>query len=302
MRIICAGEAMAELRKAEAGFAVGFAGDTFNTAVYLRRLLEPAHQVAYLTQVGQDPLSQGFLDLAEAEGIETSSIRRDPLRNLGIYSVQTDARGERSFAYWRNQSAARQLFSDAQDLEALAGADVLLLSGISLAILSPEARSAVLDRIALLRAKGLRFAFDSNYRPRLWEDAATARETMARAWALADIALPSVDDEMALFGDKDAAAVLSRLRGWGCREGALKCGAEGPLPIDPATPRPEGLRPAARVVDTTAAGDSFNAGWLAAHARGLDATACMAQGHALAAHVVGQPGAIVDMTGFHPMA
>lgn len=302
MRIICAGEAMAELRKAGTGFAVGFAGDTFNTAVYLRRCLGPAHQVAYLTHVGQDPLSQGFLDLAAAEGIETAAIRRDPLRNLGIYTVQTDARGERSFAYWRSQSAARQLFGAPADLAALAGADVLLLSGISLAILTPEARNAVLDRVATLRAGGLRLAFDSNYRPRLWEDAETARQTMARAWALADIALPSVDDEMALFGDRDPAAVLARLRGWGCREGALKCGAEGPLPINPASERVPGLAPAARVVDTTAAGDSFNAGWLAAYARGLGDPARMAQGHALASYVVGQPGAIVDLAGFHGMA
>lgn len=299
MRVICAGEAMAELRADGAGFATGFAGDTFNTAVYLRRLWQG--EVAYLTRVGRDPLSAGFLALAGAEGIDTSAIPRDPDRNLGIYAVQTDAAGERSFFYWRSQSAARLLFQSGAELDALSGADLLLLSGITLAILSTAARESLFIRIAALRGQGLRLAFDSNYRPRLWEDAATARANMERAWRLADIALPSVDDEMALFGDADAGAVLARLRSWGCREGALKCGAAGPVPLDPAASAPQGLRPAARVVDTTAAGDSFNAGWLAAHLAGRNPQACMAQGHDLAAHVVGLPGAIVDMAGFHPI-
>jgi 2-dehydro-3-deoxygluconokinase len=297
MRIVCAGEAMAELRRTEAGFVVGFAGDTFNTAVYLRKL---GLEVSYLTRLGRDPLSEGLLAAAAGHGVDTSGVGRDGTRHLGIYTVQTDATGERSFAYWRETSAARLLFQDAAELQALEGVDVLLMSGISLAILSPAAREALFDRIAALRGRGLRFAFDSNYRPRLWEDAATARAVMERAFRLADLALPSLDDEMALWGDADAGAVLARLRGWGCRAGALKCGADGPLPIDPFEHPPRGLRPAAKVVDTTAAGDSFNAGWLAAHLAGR-ATA-LAEGHTLAAHVVGLPGAIVDLTGFHPTA
>lgn len=295
MRIICAGEAMGELRRQGAGFAVGFAGDTFNTSVYLRRLLGPGHQVAYLTRVGRDPLSQGFLDQAQAQDIDTSLVTRDPGRNIGLYAVQTDAAGERSFAYWRSLSAARQLFQAPEELEALQSCDLLLISGITLAILTPEARGALLDRVADLRDRGLRFAFDSNYRPALWEDAATARSTMERAWRLADISLPSVDDEMALHGDADAAGVLARLRGWGCRLGALKCGASGPLPIDPEEAPPQGLGPAPKVVDTTAAGDSFNAGWLAAWVEGAAPQARMARGHGLASFVVGQPGAIVDL-------
>jgi len=299
MRVICAGEAMAELRAEGAGFTTGFAGDTFNTAVYLRRFW--GGDVAYLTRVGHDPLSTGFLAAARAEGIDTATIRQDATRNLGIYAVQTDAAGERSFFYWRDQSAARLLFQHPAELDALAGADLLLISGITLAILTPEARRALLSRIAALRPQGLRLAFDSNYRPRLWEDAPTARAVMEQAWRLADIALPSLDDEMALFGDADAAAVLARLRGWGCQTGALKCGAAGPLPIAAGAEAPQGLPPAARLRDTTAAGDSFNAGWLAAHLAGRPPQACMAAGHALAIHVVGQPGAIVDTTGLHPI-
>lgn len=287
-RILCIGEAMAEIRSEGAGFAVGFAGDTFNTAVYCRRCLRSG-SVAYQTRIGNEPLSEGFLRLAGAEGLDLSATGREAGHNLGIYSVQTDAKGERSFAYWRSDSAARRMFLTAADFAALEGADLIYLSGITLAILTPAAREALLVRLAELRVAGARVAFDSNYRPRLWPDAETARQVIGRAWALADIALPSVDDEMALFGDADAASVLARL---GPREGALKRGAEGPLALRPGVTTPAFV-PAERVVDTTAAGDSFNGGFLAALAGGADTAAAMVAGHALARQVVGLPGAIV---------
>ncbi|GAB1479281.1 sugar kinase [Paracoccaceae bacterium] len=290
-RILCIGEAMAEIRSEGAGFAVGFAGDTFNTAVYCRRCLRSG-SVAYQTRIGNEPLSEGFLRLAGAEGLDLSATGREAGHNLGIYSVQTDAKGERSFAYWRSDSAARRMFLTAADFAALEGADLIYLSGITLAILAPAAREALLVRLAELRVAGARVAFDSNYRPRLWPDAETARQVIGRAWALADIALPSVDDEMALFGDADAASVLARL---GPREGALKRGAEGPLALRPGV-TPPAFVPAERVVDTTAAGDSFNGGFLAALAGGADTAAAMAAGHALARQVVGLPGAIVPTT------
>lgn len=294
MRIICAGEAMAELRPLSGGgFATGFAGDTFNTAVYLRRLW--AGSVGYVTRIGRDPLSEGFLASARAEGIDLGGVVRDMSRNLGIYALQVDATGERSFFYWRDRSAARLLFQDEGDLTALEGADVLFLSGITLAILSPDARTALIGRLAVLRARGMRLAFDSNYRPLLWEDADTARAVIGAMWRLTDFALPSVDDEMALFGDQDAGAVLARLRSWGCREGALKCGAAGPLPMDPGAAVPSGLNAEGTVVDTTAAGDGFNAGWLAARLMGRTGAEAMTLGHRVALRVVAQPGAIVDL-------
>lgn len=293
MRILCVGEVMAEIRGQGYGFAVGFAGDTFNTAVYAKRRLGARGQVAYLTRVGCEGLSDGVLRLAQAEGIGVDAVVRDAARNIGIYAVDTDAAGERSFAYWRERSAARMLFCDEAELVALEGCDLLYLSGITLAILAPAARERLLQRIGAVRARGVRFAFDSNYRPKLWEDAATAREVIGAAWEMADVALPSVDDEMALFGG-DEAAVLARLRAKG-RIGALKRGALGPVAMDAAAEVAERFAPAERVVDTTAAGDSFNGGYLAALALGLPEAERLQWGHETARHVVTLAGGIVDL-------
>ena len=293
-RLLAIGEVMAEIRTAgDDGFALGFAGDTYNTAVYAAREIGVPGAVAYLTRVGSEPLSAALVERAAGEGIDTTHVAVDPDRNIGIYSVSTDAHGERSFHYWRADSAARRLFAVEETAMFMPGAEIIYLSGITLAILAPAARHRLVEALAARRAAGTRIAFDSNYRPKLWEDAAAARAAMQALWEVTDIALPSIDDEMELFGDSGEAAVIDRFaeRSW---EGiAIKRGIRGPVsPHLDAAAHPD-FPPADRVVDTTAAGDSFNGGYLAAFLAGKDEAARLAAGHALAARVVGAPGAII---------
>lgn len=293
-RLLAIGEVMAEIRTAgDDGFALGFAGDTYNTAVYAAREIGVPGAVAYLTRVGSESLSAALVERAAGEGIDTTHVAVDPDRNIGIYSVSTDAHGERSFHYWRADSAARRLFAVEETAMFMPGAEIIYLSGITLAILAPAARHRLVEALAARRAAGTRIAFDSNYRPKLWEDAAAARAAMQALWEVTDIALPSIDDEMELFGDSGEAAVIDRFaeRSW---EGiAIKRGIRGPVsPHLDAAAHPD-FPPADRVVDTTAAGDSFNGGYLAAFLAGKDEAARLAAGHALAARVVGAPGAII---------
>jgi 2-dehydro-3-deoxygluconokinase len=296
MKVGCIGECMVELtlpREKGGETRVGFAGDTFNAAVYLKRSA-PAIEVAYVTAVGTDALSDGMVEAFAAEGIDTSLVERRPDRAPGLYAISVDAKGERSFTYWRDTAAARTLFLPPARVtpDRLAGFDLIYLSGITVAILTPEGRAALLDFLPGYRAHGGRVAFDSNYRPRLWPSPDVARRELSAFWRMTDIALPSIDDEMALWGDRDAATVLARLAGFGVREGALKRGDAGPLPIGPC-PNVPAFPKAARVVDTTAAGDSFNGAYLAALLGGADEAGRLAAGHAMASHVIGYPGAIV---------
>ena len=290
--LLCIGEAMAELRSAPdgAGFVVGFAGDTYNTAVYAKRALGGAGKVGFLTRVGEDPLSAGLLAACRHEGLDTSHVQRDPARNVGIYSVTTDPAGERSFHYWRDQSAARQLFEDADT--SLPPARIIYVSGITMAILSPTARSNLMGQLAQRQAQGCEIAYDSNYRPKLWEDQATARAVTARMWALCDLAFPSIDDEQALFGDVDENAVVTRFGQGSFTRCTIKRGERGPLALglDPSTL--PAFPPATKVVDTTAAGDSFNGGYFAARLTGKSEPECLLAGHQLASRVVGVSGAI----------
>ncbi len=176
------------------------------------------------------------------------------------------------------------------DFRAIDGFDVLYLSAITVAILPAEVREALLAQLSKLRAGGVQIVFDSNYRPRLWGSQAEAQEWVAGFWRVTDIGLPSVDDEIALFGDRSEEAALERLRSYGLSDGALKRGARGPVALDPDV-SPGEYQPAPVVVDTTAAGDSFNGAFLAARLAGASLPDAMARGHAQASEVVGFRGA-----------
>lgn len=295
-RIACVGEVMIELvARADGQARLGVAGDTFNTAVYLARTLRgTGAQVAYVTALGRDPYSERILRAIEGHGIETGWIERRAGMMPGLYAIDTDENGERSFSYWRSAAAARSLFSEPCEMPItrLDDFDLVLMSGISLAILPPPVRARLIDWAAGFSAAGGRVAYDSNHRPSLWESREAAQQVNAAMWACADIALPSVDDEMALFGDADEAGVLSRLAQAGVTSGALKRGACGPRDLGGA-PTPAGLAKVCSVVDSTAAGDSFNAGYIAALAQGRGPIAAMAEGHALAARVIAHSGAII---------
>ena len=294
VRLLAIGEVMAEIRTSgDGGFAMGFAGDTYNTAVYAARALGTEGEVAYLTRVGTEPLSAALMDRAAEEGIDVSHVAVDPDRNIGIYSVSTDAHGERSFHYWRADSAARRLFAVEETAMFMPKAEIIYLSGITLAILTPAARKRLVEALAVRRAEGALIAFDSNFRPKLWEDAGTARNAMQALWDIADIALPSIDDEMALFGDTSEEAVVDRFAARGWRGVAIKRGVRGPISPNLAPEAHPNFPPATSVIDTTAAGDSFNGGYFAAFLDGGDEASRLAAGHSLASRVVGTPGAII---------
>lgn len=295
MKIACIGEAMVEvaLTGPDGAAKVGFAGDVLNTAIYLRRALNAPHEVAFVSMIGRDSLSDQMAEFIAAEGVSTAHLARHPNLVPGLYTIATDAAGERSFAYWRDTSAARQMFTDPAAVLALLDFDLVYLSAITLAILPEPARQALFAVLAKLRAKGGRVAFDSNHRPRLWPDLATAQRVVEQAWRGCDIGLPSLDDEMALFGDVDAAQVQARLKGWGVAQGALKRGALGPVALGADWGADIPFEAASQVVDTTAAGDSFNGGYLGALISGATPREAARQGHSFARAVVQQRGAIV---------
>jgi len=292
MLIVCFGECMLELSGGVSAPArLGFGGDTFNTAVYLARLgLTPS----YLTAVGCDPYSEAMLAFWRSEGLATELALRCPDRLPGLYAVHVSTAGERRFYYWRRDSAARALFAapgcDAA-LRTAGTADLLYLSGITLSLYTREERARLCDLAASVRRRGGEVAFDPNYRPAGWPTAEEARAALREFAPHVSVALPTLEDEQALWGG-DAAAAVARWRGSGAREIVVK---QGPLGALAATPEFEGQVPVPAPItalDTTAAGDAFNAAYLASRLRRQPALEAVRLGHTLAGIVIQHPGAI----------
>jgi 2-dehydro-3-deoxygluconokinase len=294
LRVAAIGECMIELSERDSGtLALAYGGDTLNTAVYLKRAAGSRLGVDYVTALGDDPWSAAMLGAWDEEGIGTGNVARLPGRLPGLYMIRVDAAGERRFYYWRSAAAVRELFraeTTLPVLDRLAGYDLLYLSLITLSVLAAEARDrlgAALDRA---RARGARFAFDTNYRSAGWPDAASARRAAEAFIARADIVLPTADDEAALFGDQDLDATLARYAG---REAAVKLGAEGCVVAHEGGRRRIPVPERVTAVDTTAAGDAFNGGYLAARLLGRGPEEAALAGHRLASSVVRHRGAII---------
>lgn len=299
-KIAVIGECMIELSQKGAEVSRGFGGDTLNTSVYIARQVAPeALAVNYVTALGTDSFSQQMLEAWQSENVQTSLIQRMENRLPGLYYIETDSTGERTFYYWRNEAAAK-FWLESEDsaaiCEELATFDYLYLSGISLAILSPSSREKLLSLMHECRANGGKVIFDNNYRPRLWASCEETQQVYSQMLQCTDIAFLTLDDEDALWGEKPVEEVIARTHAAGVSEVVIKRGADsclvsvaGEAVIDvPAVKLAKD-----KVVDTTAAGDSFSAGYLAVRLTGGTPEDAAKRGHLTASTVIQYRGAII---------
>jgi 2-dehydro-3-deoxygluconokinase len=297
-RVACIGECMIELSPAgERTLQLAYAGDVCNTAVALARLARGTDvSVQFVTRLGDERHSDAMLAEWRAEGIDTALVDRLPGRAPGLYLIELDERGERSFSYYRSESPARELLAGedhAAMLRAgLEGADWVFLSAVTLSLLAPSSQERLLALLDRLRANGTRVALDTNYRPHGWPDPDTASRRIAQALARCDLALPTLDDERTLFGDRDLRACLDRVHGLGVPEVAVKLGPDGACVGWAGKSEQVAAVPDVDIVDSTGAGDAFDAAYLYARLTGSDPPAAAAAGNALAAATLGHRGAI----------
>lgn len=292
MSIVIFGEAMLEYHSGGTCGGLRYGGDTLNTAIHLARM---GHDVAYVTAVGSDPISDALVAAWSAEGIDTRFVLRHPDRNPGIYAIHVDDTGERSFLYWRDQSAAREMFALPGMADALAHAvtcDFIYFSLITLAILPPSGRQKLLETARAIRDHGGEVAYDSNFRLRLWGSLEAAREASDEAISCASIGLPTNSDEREIAGANLTEMEIAQT--WlehGCAEVVVKAGENGCLLVR-AGADPEAI-PVKRLimVDASGAGDAFNAGYLSARIGGHGPSEAAQRGQGLAGWAIRRHGA-----------
>ncbi|MBR0800438.1 sugar kinase [Bradyrhizobium jicamae] len=289
-RVACIGECMVELReRVDSTMTRSYGGDTLNTAIYLARL---GVSVDYVTALGDDVWSDEMLSAWQSEGVGINLVVRLPRRLPGLYVIRTDEKGERRFYYWRDSAPARQLFSLPQTealCASLASYDLVYFSGITLSLYDDGGRERLFESIARCRKSGGRIAFDTNFRPQSWQDRSAAQSVYRRTFSNVDTLLASREDLELLFdstGTMEFEACQSvgerilKLDGPACR--VLGDGVDAIV-----------TAPSVAAVDTTAAGDSFAAAYLAARLADCPVEDAARAGHRLAGQVVRHPGAVI---------
>jgi 2-dehydro-3-deoxygluconokinase len=299
LNIALIGECMIELQQVGQDLRKGFGGDTLNTAVYLSRLTAgKSVNVSYVTALGTDKISQEMIDTWTNEGIGTQFVQRSETKQPGLYMVETDDEGERSFLYWRNDAAAKYWLETASDelIDQLVVQDAIYLSGISLAILSPASREKLYDLLARCKAAGGKVIFDNNYRPQLWDSASQAAESYKRILAVTHTGLLTFDDEQAVFGDTCLEECIARTCDLGVQEIVIKRGGKECLIVnnEETISVEANTIPKDKVVDTNAAGDSFAAAYMSKRLLGSSSVVAAKKAHQVAGTVIQHKGAIID--------
>jgi 2-dehydro-3-deoxygluconokinase len=285
------------VRGGDGRFAMSCSGDTFNTAIYVARA---GLRTAFATALGDDAYSNGVLALASAEGLASDLVLRVPGRLPGLALVEADAKGKRHLHFWRAEAPARDLFELpewSRIAEGLLRAKLVYFSGITLSLYSNTGLGRFLAAVELARQQGVKIAFDGNFRAHGWRgDLSRTRTVFMEALKRVDIALPTYDDEAVLWGDPSPEATAERLQAFGIGEIVVKNGPNSALVaaggVSEFVPVPEVVEP----VDPIAAGDGFNAGYIAARLSGDGPSTAAAAAHRLAGQVIRHRGAIMPRT------
>ncbi|MCH2089728.1 MAG: sugar kinase [Pseudoalteromonas sp.] len=299
-KIFFLGECMVELKAiSNSTLNQSFAGDVYNSAVYLKRCFSSL-ECGVVSAIGTDALSIKMRQRFVEEGLATQLVFTHANKVPGIYYIETDEQGERSFTYWRHDSAARKVvdFFNPSVEEELASADMLFISGISLAVIEPASRDLFWQIVQRIKKAGVKIVFDPNYRARLWQSEQETKGQYTIAFELADICLPGIEDLTTLYELHSAQAVMDYLAQFNISEVVVKNGPSSVFTKINGQLFEHQITPVTHVVDTTSAGDAFNGAYLGARMAGMDEHKAVQLAAKAAAVVIQQPGAITPKEHF----
>jgi 2-dehydro-3-deoxygluconokinase len=292
--IVAFGEPLVEFTAEERGpleavrtFRRGWGGDTSNAAVAAARL---GVSVGYVTRLGSDEFGRSFLTLWQGEGVDTSRVVVDPEGYTGVYFIAFEEDGAHDFTYYRQRSAASRLRAGELDPNYLASCRILHTSGITQAI-SDSSRAATQEALTAARARNVTISYDANIRPKL-APLAVLRQTFESTVTLADIVFVSDEDVRHLYGEVPLARAVGAILGRGPQLVVVKTGVQGCIVASADGRRDIVSAFPVRPVDTTGAGDAFDAGFLVRWLEGGPPNEAAAFANAVAALTTSGLGAV----------
>ena len=293
VKLLLIGEAMLELVAQDHDtLKRSFAGDVYNTSVYTKRAF-PANHVYFMSALGKDLVSKTFLSQLEKEQLDKHFVAESNDKHMGAYMVLNDEHGERSFLYWRNDSAAKRAMSLQSPHKLNEQFDYIFFSGITLAILEESEHELFWQFIYDAKAKGAKIMFDPNYRPVLWASADEAKAAFEKAYVASDWLLPGTEDFEVLYGLKSMNDCIEFCKAYELEELVIKQGEKPVHVIRNGELEVLEIQSSSNVVDTTSAGDAFNGVYIGARLDGKDPKEAVRMANYAAIKVIETKGAIM---------
>lgn len=288
------GECMIELSSMQDNlWQQNFAGDVFNTLWYAKALVEEDVSIGFFSAIGDDQASKEMIAFIEGSGVSCSNIPKIKNGVPGLYRIHLDG-AERSFSYWRDTSAAKQFMKKPELLWAeIAKADIIYLSGITVAILPDDDVEVLLSGLRSALKPGAIVAFDPNIRPRLWANEDRMKDVITRTATISDLVLPSFEDEQTTFGDESPMDTVKRYQALGVKQVLVKNAEHDTIFAENDGVDYFPVEAVDGAVDTTAAGDSFNGAYFAEYMKSGDIAKSIARAQKCAGTVICCKGALI---------
>lgn len=263
-KIICFGEALIDMLNTEHSQYTAFVGGApANVAVGIAKL---GGQASFIGQVGADKFGRSIREFLSLYKVDVEHLLSHPYAKTALAFVQLDDTGDRSFSFYREQTA--DVLMDKSQLNPNSLSDAAILHLCSNTLTTQTGFELSLGAIELAKQHNTVVSFDLNLRDELWPNSQIDLTRVDSIIELADVVKFSAE-ELELISASEPHYFIANKINSGT---SLVLVTHGDKPIEYFSKGFSGhiTVPETNVVDTTGAGDSFVAGFLTAIANSLE--------------------------------
>ena len=289
------GEAMIEISNIKNSlYNQSFAGDTLNFCNYLDKKKLNAF---FLSAIGKSEINQSLLDFVKSKNISTKYIKKINQFEVGLYLIKNKDNGEKQFFYWRDESAAKHYFNNIDFVnlyKELKNFDYIYFSGITLSIIHISKLNNFIKLLKLLKSKKIKIVFDFNIRPSRWNKK-NLNIFLDSVLKFVDICFLSGEDMNYWKNKNNIKSYEQIVRKYKLKHSIFRKNAKFTYVFLNKTRYVFKNKLLKRVVDTSGAGDGFNAAYLSNFIVNNDPVLALKAGSSLGSKIVMKKGAIVDV-------
>ena len=289
------GEAMIEISNIKNSlYNQSFAGDTLNFCNYLDKKKINAF---FLSAIGKSDFNQPLLDFVRSKNISTKYIKQINQFEIGLYLIKNKDNGEKQFFYWRDESAAKHYFNNIDFLnlyKELKNFDYIYFSGITLSIIHISKLNNFIKLLKLLKRKKIKIVFDFNIRPSRWNKK-NLNIFLDSVLKFVDICFLSGEDMNYWKNKNNIKSYEQIVRKYKLKHSIFRKNAKFTYVFLNKTRYVFRNKLLKKVVDTSGAGDGFNAAYLSNFIVNNDPVLALKAGSSLGSKIVMKKGAIVDV-------